>query len=91
MGLLDWIIGWFFFTSTLTWPAARRGIPRRGVFFCFLFTSYCQKWSYMVKKVISGPEFLKNEIFDQISSYWIHLDLHTNTLHQTRIVFDVPL
>ena len=37
MGLLDWIIGWFFFTQTLTWPAARRGIPRRGVFFfCWL-------------------------------------------------------
>ena len=36
MGLLDWIIGWFFFFQTLMGPAARRGIPRRGVFFCCL-------------------------------------------------------
>ena len=33
MGLLDWIIGWFFFTPirALLWC-----IPRRGVFFVFL-------------------------------------------------------
>ena len=41
IGLLDGIIGldyWMvFFTQTLTWPAARRGIPRRGVFLFLLF------------------------------------------------------
>ena len=48
MGLLDIIFGWFFFFPTLMGPAARRGIPRRGVF--FFFTSYCPKLSYLVNK-----------------------------------------
>ena len=60
LGLLDWIIGWFFFTQTLTWPAARRGIPRRGVVFLFLrhIPQNGHKWS---KNVISGPVCLKND------------------------------
>ena len=58
MGLLDWIIGWFFFTQTLTCPGPQ-GHSSQGLF--FLFTSYSQKLSYLVKKVISGPDFLKND------------------------------
>ena len=61
MGLLDWIIGWFFFSQTLMGPAARRGIPRRGVFFLLFLRHIVQnghKWS---KNVISGPDFLKND------------------------------
>ena len=69
MGLSDWIIGWFFFFQTLMGPAARRGIPRRGVFFCF--TSYSPKGHKLSKKVISGPDSLKN---DDILSNFIKLD-----------------
>ena len=72
MGLLDWIIGWFFFTQTLTWLCT---IPRRAFFvlfypnsdvavyyssqgrFLFSFLSYSQKWSYLSKNVISGADF----------------------------------
>ena len=56
IGLLDG-----FSSQTLTWPAARRGIPRRGVFFFYVIFSKIvindPKWS---TKVIYGPVFLKN-------------------------------
>ena len=38
----------------------------------FFFTSYSQNWSYLVNKMISGPDFLKN---DNIWSDFIKLDL----------------
>ena len=53
MGLLDIIFGLFFFTQTLTWPAARRGIPRRGVFFVVVYVIFikmvinCQKMRFV--------------------------------------------
>ena len=68
MGLLDIIFGWFFFTQTLTWLFT---IPRRGVCVFFLLRILAPKWSYLIKKVISGPEFLKN---DDICSDLIKLD-----------------
>ena len=72
MGLLDIIFGWFFFFPTLMGPAARRGIPRRGV---FLFVGFLrqipQNGHKCPKKMISGPDFLKN---DDIWSNFIKLD-----------------
>ena len=62
MGLLDWILGWFFFSQTLTWLFT---IPRRDVVFLF-FRILVQKGHHWSKKVISGPDVLKMMIFDQI-------------------------
>ena len=57
MGLLDWIIGWFFFFPTLTWLWC---IPRRGVFLFFL-RHILQKGNKWSTNVIYGPDFLKND------------------------------
>ena len=75
MGLLDIIFGCFFFFPTLMGPAARRGIPRRGVFF-FVYIIFF-KIVINCKKVISGPDFFKN---DDIWSDFIKLDQIGSTL-----------
>ena len=54
MGLLDMIIGWFFFTQI--WGLLST-IPRRGVF--SFFTHPGPKRSYLIKRIISGPICLK--------------------------------
>ena len=69
MGLLDMIIGWFFFTQTLTWLCT---IPRRGVFFLLFLRHILTNGHKLSNKVISGPDFLKN---DDIWSDFIKLDL----------------
>ena len=67
--LLDWIIGWFFFTQTLTWPGPQGHSSQGRFFFCLRhIVPNGHIWS---KKVISGPDFLKN---DDIWSYFIKLD-----------------
>ena len=74
---LDRIIGWDYWilylddfsSQTLMGPAARRGIPRRGVFFCYVIFS---KMVINDENVISGPDFLKN---DDIWSNFIKLGL----------------
>ena len=77
---MDGIVGWdywiglldgFFSSQTLTWPAARRGIHRRGVFFVFLLRHIVRNGHKWLKKQISGPDFLKNE---DILSNFIKLD-----------------
>ena len=59
MGLLDWIIGWFFFTQTLTWPGPQ-GHSSQGRFF-LLFRILSQNGHKLSNKMISGPDFLKND------------------------------
>ena len=73
MGLLDMIIGWFFFTQIwgLLSTIPRRGVflpqircllcsvPRRGVLFSFL-RILAPKGHIWSKRIISGPDFLKN-------------------------------
>ncbi len=65
----------FFFVVTQLWGLLST-IPRRGVFlpkfgvccaaflsraFFFVFTSLSTKSSYCVKKMIAGPDFLRND------------------------------
>ena len=79
MGSLDIISGWFFFTQTLMGPAARRGIPRRGA---FLLRHILQDGHIWSRKVISGPDFLKN---DDIWSNFIKLDLEVEKGHPEEV------
>ena len=55
MGLLDWIIGWFFFPNS----DVAVYYSSQGRFFCFTHSG--PKRSYLVNKLISGPDFLKND------------------------------
>ncbi len=75
IGLLDWIIGWFFFTQTLMCPGPQ-GHSSQGRFF-FVLRHIPQNGHKLSKKVISGPEFLKN---DDIWSDFIKLDQIGSTL-----------
>ena len=60
MGLLDWIIGWFFFTQTLTWPGPQ-GHSSQGRFVCLFLRHILKNGHKLSNKVISGPDFLKND------------------------------
>ena len=58
MGLLDWIVGWFFFTQI--WGLLST-IPRRGVFCFFFLRHFLQNGHIWSTKVIYGPGFSKND------------------------------
>ena len=60
MGLLDMIFGWFLFSPNSDVARGPQGHSSQGRF-CFLLRHILQnghKWS---KKVIYGPDFLKND------------------------------
>ena len=59
MGLLDWIVGWFFLPNS-EGTRGPQGHSSQGRFFLFL-SHIVQKGHIWSKKVISGPDFLKND------------------------------
>ena len=73
MGLLDWIIGCFCFLPNSD-VAVYYSSQGRFLFFLRHILPKCYIWS---KKVISGPDFLKN---DDIWSNFIKLDQIGSTL-----------
>ena len=76
MGLLDFIIGWFFLLPKLWRGPARRGIPRRGVFvFCFFYVIFSQMVINGQQKWFLDQIFWKNMIFGQILSYLARMNL----------------
>ena len=68
-GLLDWIIGWICLHPSLGDVVA---VASQGRFLFFFVGNLAHKGYILSKKVICGPEFLKN---DDIWSDFIKLDL----------------
>ena len=67
--ILDRIIGWdywilyldgFFFTQNLTWPGPQ-GHSSQGCFFVLLVPHILKNGNKLLKNLISGPDFLKND------------------------------